>query len=165
MTEGPFCAHQVVRFAPRTHENGSRTDHWLCECGQAFVLHYASMLDPANLWQVCDQHGPTVDVRWRSGDRCPLCESYESERRLMTEGIGRRIAEAAYRLGARDMRARAARVAQACDADGRGDLIVHGEHIAASIYTLDPTETEPHLTRLVLAAMEAPDEAQERRET
>jgi len=30
--------------------------------------------------QTCDQHGPTVTVTWTSGDRCPLCESYEAER-------------------------------------------------------------------------------------
>jgi len=30
--------------------------------------------------QTCVEHGPTVTVTWRSGDRCPLCEGYEGER-------------------------------------------------------------------------------------
>ena len=118
---------------------------------------------PLGAWHTCDQHGPTVDVRWRSGDRCPLCESYESERRAMTEGVGRRLAEAAYRLGAKDMRGRAAKIAQ-CEPTApatKGELILR---ITSRIHTLDPVRTEPDWTGMVRAALDAPDEAPERRE-
>ena len=111
---------------------------------------------PLGEWQTCDKHGPTVDVRWRSGDRCPLCESYESERRLMTEGVGRRIAEAAYRLGAKDMRGRAARVAQGASSAQRARS--ERVRIVADIHTLDPVRTEPDWTGMIRAALEATDE-------
>lgn len=42
----------------------------------------------------CDQHGPTVTVTWSAGDRCPLCESHEAERRIRTA-----LADAASSLG------------------------------------------------------------------
>ena len=112
--------------------------------------------------RTCDQHGPTVTVTWTSGERCPLCESYESERRMMTEGVGRRIAEIAYRLGAKDMRGRAARVAQGASSIQRA----RAEDVAAvvaDIHTLDPVRTEPDWTGMVRAALDAPDEAPERR--
>lgn len=38
MSDGPFCAHQIVRLVPHIYDDGSRTDHWRCECGQVFVL-------------------------------------------------------------------------------------------------------------------------------
>ena len=37
MTDGPFCTHQRVNFTPHIHEGGTFTDHWRCECGQAFA--------------------------------------------------------------------------------------------------------------------------------
>ena len=117
---------------------------------------------PLHEERTCDQHGPTVWVTWTSDDRCPLCLSYESERRLMTEGIGRRIAETAYRLGAKDVRDRAARIAERepTAPATKGELILR---IAGRIHTLDLTRVEPDWTGMARAAMEdASNEAQRR---
>lgn len=105
--------------------------------------------------RTCDQHGPTVTVTWTAGDRCPLCESYKNERRLMTEGVGHRIAKAAYRLGAKDMRGRAARVAQGASSVQRASAL--RVWIAYDIHTLDPVRTEPDWTGMVRTALEETD--------
>lgn len=115
--------------------------------------------EPLHIGRTCDQHGPTVTVTWTSGDRCPLWANHQSEQRAIPENVGRRIAEAAYRLGAKDMRARAAKIAQRepTAPATKGELILR---ITSRIHTLDPVRTEPDWTRMVRAALEdAPDDA------
>ena len=36
MSDGPFCAHSIVRSVPHIDPVGNRSDHWRCECGQVF---------------------------------------------------------------------------------------------------------------------------------
>lgn len=57
MIEGPFCTHSTVRLTPHIYQDGSRTDCWRCECGQAFLPIVAPEPVP----------GP-----W-TGTWCPLC--------------------------------------------------------------------------------------------
>ncbi len=105
-----------------------------------------------------------MTVTWWAGDRCPLCESYESERRLATEGVCRRVAEAAYRCGAKDMRRRAANIAQRepTAPATKGVLILR---ITSRIHTLDPVRAEPDWTGMVRTALEEAPDAAPRRET
>ena len=153
-------AGQLPPGASAVAESGQRIVHPCsgdgCLC-QAYYRgsHWARRMAVDLVWAARRHHVAKVRERQDSSSirrtvhahdplTCACCQGAEARMR--------RVAEAAYRLGAQDMRRRAVRCCEATCAEHEFDH--HADHARARILGLDPAAVEPDWTGMIRTALE-----------